>query len=183
MFLFTLLFLILIVLLFYSFFLAMNLSIIKKQPKSLTRSAVSGELSSQSKLPFYHHESHPPVSWELPQQLRKWQPEFLGRGLEIICSWDVLQGSPQWLPRAATVPGGHEGRSLTGPVTLGTFSSPCFCCGSTLGSPVTLFHCAGCWCPPFLSGEKDFTFLKSKEGACKVKAPPENNQKYRLTPI
>lgn len=126
MFLFTLLFLLLMLLLFHFFSLAIDLSIITSSP-SLSHSQLSpGNWSSQTKLPFYHHQSHPPVSWELQQQLRKWQPEFLGHGLGIICSWDVLQGSPHRLPLTVRVPGGSEDQSLTGPLTHSDFLQPLF---------------------------------------------------------
>lgn len=126
MFLFTLLFLLLMLLLFHFFSLAIDLSIITSSP-SLSHAQLSpGDLSSQTKLLFYHHQNHPPVPWELQQQLRKWQPGFLGHGLEIICSREVLQRSPHRLPLTVTVAGGREDRSLTGPLTHTDFLQPLF---------------------------------------------------------
>lgn len=63
-----------------------NSSVIKSKPGLSSDHVSPGNLSNKTKLPSYHHYSHPTISWDLQQQLKKWQPEFLGHGLQIACS-------------------------------------------------------------------------------------------------
>lgn len=179
MFLFTLLFLILIVLLFYSFFLAMNLSITKSSPSVSQAQLSPGELSSQSKLPFYHHQSPScllRIASTAQETTARVSGPWIRNNLLLRCAAGVTTGTA----RGCHHPRGHEGRSLTGPVTLGTFSSPCFCCGSALGSPATLFLCAG---HSFAHCREGYDLLEIQEGTCKVKVPWVSNQICKLAPM
>lgn len=132
----------------------MKLSIIESSTGLSHTQLSPGDLSSQTKLPFYH-QSHPPVSWELQQQLRKWQPELLGHGLGIICTTRACD--PQWLS----------------PTPVSAVELLC-----ALLQTFSMVLCTGV----LLCSVEGLNSLRSKEGTCKVKAPRVSNKKNTNLP-
>lgn len=99
-------------LMFFHFFSeVLNSSVIKSNPGLSHDQMSPGDQSSKTNLPLYDHQSHPTISWELQQHLRKWQPEFLGHGLQIICSPNHARG---FSALTLTVPCERNDLSLTG---------------------------------------------------------------------